>query len=435
MRSQRRSERPRENGSASSRKGYSMRSTIWALVAVLLLLPVAAVPAFASGGDKGDWELGIYGGWGWWDDYGMFHPDDDNIWGLRFGHFFSPRWSLEVSGQKATTDTEFETLGLANEEMKFSSLRLNALYNLGAPGDGFRPFLTAGLGQEKVSVETFGESCDFGFNAGAGFRLFMGSKFNLRADGRYVRVKVGDEVDDSQSNYEATLGLNFIFGGKHHEEAAAVQAAPNQPPTVSCAADRAEVLPGEPVNIVVTASDPEGDPLTYEWSTSVGRVTGAGTSASLDFTGATPPATAAVTVRATDNHGNTASSDCSVRLVEPVRKAEAVSCVAGGFPKNLSRISNVDKACLDDVAQRLSADPRARVIVIGHSDSKETGSALAQQRADAVKTYLVRERNVDEARIEVRSSGSTKMVAAAGDAQNRRVEVWFVPEGATVPGQ
>jgi outer membrane protein OmpA-like peptidoglycan-associated protein/opacity protein-like surface antigen len=409
-----------------------MRSTIWALVAVLL---VAAVPAFASGGDKGDWELGIYGGWGFWDDYGIFHPDDDNIWGLRFGHFFSPKWSLEASGQKATTDTEFEALGLANEQMKFSSLRLNVLYNLGHPGAGLRPFLTAGLGHEKVSVENYGESCDFGFNAGAGFRLFMGSHFNLRADGRYVRVKVGDEVDDSQSNYEATLGLNYIFGGHHEAVAEAAPPPPNGAPTVTCSADRSQILPGETVNITVVASDPEGDPLTYEWATSAGHVTGSGTSATLDFTGATPPATAAVTVRVKDNHGNAASSDCSVQLVEPVRKAEAVSCVAGGFPKNLSRISNVDKACLDDVAQRLSADPRARVVVIGNADSKETGANLAQQRADAVKTYLVRERNVDEARIEVRSAGSTKMVAAAGDAGNRRVEVWFVPEGAEIPGQ
>src|SRR5258705_5809 len=159
------------------------------------------------------------------------------------------------------------------------------------------------------------------------------------------------------------------------------------------------------------------------------------TSAPLDLRGARPPATAASPVRVTDKQGNTEASGWSVRLVEPVRKAEAVSCVAGGFPRNLSRISNVDKACLDDVAQRLSADPRARVIVIGHSDSKETGSALAKQRADAVKTYLVRERNVDEARIEVRSAGSTKMLAAAGDPGNRRVEVWFVPEGATIPGE
>jgi len=48
-----------------------MRSTILALVAVLL---VAAGPAFAGNGEKGDWELGIYGGYGWLDDYGFFHP-------------------------------------------------------------------------------------------------------------------------------------------------------------------------------------------------------------------------------------------------------------------------------------------------------------------------------------------------------------------------
>jgi outer membrane protein OmpA-like peptidoglycan-associated protein len=224
-----------------------------------------------------------------------------------------------------------------------------------------------------------------------------------------------------------------MFGGGHKEEAAAVEAAPNQPPTVSCAADRSEILPGETVNVRATASDPEGDRMTYEWTATGGRVTGAGTSATFDFTGATPPANATITVRVTDDHGNAASSDCSVRLLEPVRAAEAVSCIAGGFPRNLSRISNVDKACLDDVAQRLSADPRARVIVIGHADSRETD--VAQQRGDAVKTYLVRERSVDESRITVRSSGSTKLMAAAGDAQNRRVEVWFVPEGATVPGE
>src|SRR5258705_9232189 len=109
MKSERRLGQPRENGPARIKKGHSMRSIIWALVAVLL---VAASPAFASGGDKGDWELGIYGGWGWWDDYGIFRPDPDNIWGLRFGHFFSPQWSLEASGQKATTDTEFKVLGL-----------------------------------------------------------------------------------------------------------------------------------------------------------------------------------------------------------------------------------------------------------------------------------------------------------------------------------
>jgi outer membrane protein OmpA-like peptidoglycan-associated protein len=162
-------------------------------------------------------------------------------------------------------------------------------------------------------------------------------------------------------------------------------------------------------------------------------VTGNDANATIDFTGATPPATATVTVRVSDDHGNTASSDCSVRLIAPARQAEAVSCIAGGFPRNLARLTNVDKACLDDVAQRLGSDPRARVIVIGHCDSHERPSAVAGKRADAVKDYLVNERSIEGSRIETRSAPADTGADATAQAGNRRVEVWFMPEGAAEP--
>ena len=164
------------------------------------------------------------------------------------------------------------------------------------------------------------------------------------------------------------------------------------------------------------------------WTTSAGRVTGTGTSATLDFTGVTAPSSATVTVRATDASGNSATSDCSVRLAQAQVKAEAVSCIAGGFPNNRARLNNVDKACLDDVAQRLSADPRARVIVVGSADATET-AGVGQQRADAVRDYLVNERRIEVARIESRVGTGTS--AQAG----RQVTVWFVPEGATAPSE
>ena len=287
-------------------------------------------------------------------------------------------------------------------------------------------------------MDTFGESCDFGWNAGAGFRVFLSPHWNLRADGRYVSTKVGDQVDKRQHNEEATLGLGWILGGKkkeHVEESHAEPPPPppNQPPTVSCAAERAEILPGETVNLTATASDPESDPLTYEWSTTAGKVTGTSTTATLDFTGVTPPASATVTVKVSDNHDHTASSQCAVRLLEPVKPAEAVSCFAGGFPLNLSRITNVDKACLDDVAQKLGSDPRAHVVVIGHADSHEKSSVIGQRRAQAVKDYLVKERSIDEGRVTARSAPADTGADAAAQAGNRRVEVWFVPEGAAEP--
>jgi outer membrane protein OmpA-like peptidoglycan-associated protein len=118
--------------------------------------------------------------------------------------------------------------------------------------------------------------------------------------------------------------------------------------------------------------------------------------------------------------------------MEPVKAAEAVSCTAGDFPRNLARLSNVDKACLDDVAQKLSSDPRAHVVVIGHSDSHETAKGVDQKRADAAKTYLVKERGVDGSRVTVRAAGSTKPLGTDA-AANRGVEIWFVPEGAADP--
>jgi len=413
-------------------KGHSMRLTIVALVGLLLL---AASPVFAGGGEKGDWELGAYGGYGWLDDYGFFHPKDHFLYGARIGYFLSDHWNLEFGAQRLKTDTEPDVLGVPVTDFKISSLRLNLLYNLGAPGKGVRPFLTAGLGHEKTEVEDFGESCDYGWNAGAGLRIFLSPHVNLRMDGRYVRTKVGDAIDESQGNVEATLGLGFLFGGRHHEAAAVIETpppAPNQAPTVTCAADRAQVLPGETVRITATATDPEGGPLTYAWSTTGGQVSGTDPATTLDFTGATPPANATVTVRVTDDHGNTATCDASVALMAPVKPAEAVSCTAGEFPRNLARLSNVDKACLDDVAQKLSSDPRAHVVVIGYSDAHETAKGVDQKRADAVQTYLVKERSVDGSRVTVRAAGSTKPIGTDA-AGNRRVEVWFVPEGAAEP--
>ena len=414
-----------------------MRSTMLALVAVLL---VAAAPAYAGGGEKGDWELGIYGGYGWLDDYGMFHPKDDLLFGGRIGYFLSSRWNVELSAQRLSTETEFDILGLSDVEVHNDSYRFNALYNFGA-GKSFRPFLTAGLGKEKFSVANFGESCDIGWNAGAGFRWFMSPHWNFRVDGRYVSAKVGDPIDESQKNMELTLGLGWVIGGHHdaepQEEAQAEPPTPNQAPTVSCSSERPEILPGESVSMQATASDPEGDPLTYAWTTTTGRVTGNGATATFDFTGVTPPATATVTVRASDGHGNNVSCDNTVRLREPVQQAEAVSCIAGGFARNRSLVGNLDKACLDDVAQRLSADPRARVVVIGHADSQESPSSVAQRRADAVKEYLVKERGIDSSRITTSSAAAKKPLSTGTDsearANNRRVEVWFVPEGANAP--
>jgi len=404
------------------------------MVAVLL---AAAGPAFA-GGEKGQLELGGFVGYGWLDDYAGINPKNHVLYGGRLGYFLTHNWELEASYKRLHTDSRLDpALALPDFDLNFSAWRGNLLFNFGGAGSGVRPFVTVGGGSEKVDLPdaTFGaDSRDFGWNAGGGLRFFLSRKVNLRLEGRYVSVKV-EGLDDAQHQTEAMAGLGILFGG-HHEKVAEVEPAPapapNQPPTVSCAAERAQILPGETVVVRATASDPENGPLTYAWTTTGGTVNGTDATGTLDFTGATPPVNATVTVRVTDDHGNTATCDAAVQLMAPVKPAEAVSCTAGNFPRNLARLSNVDKACLDDVAQKLTSDPRAHVVVIGYSDTHETVKGIDQKRADAVRDYLSRERSVEGTRVTVRASGSTKPLGTDA-AGNRRVEIWFVPEGAKDP--
>src|SRR5688572_11682229 len=213
----------------------------------------------------------------------------------------------------------------------------------------------------------------------------------------------------------------------------------NRGPTVSCEIERTTLQPGESTRVRAIASDADGDALTYTWSATAGRIVGTGATVNFESTGITPPASATIRVRVSDGRGGDAEATCPVRMeARAVTRVEAISCTAGGFPRNLARLNNVDKACLDDVATRLRSDPRSRVIVIGHADSGERmPEVLARRRAEAVRDYLVRERGVEESRITVRSAAATKPLDtgtdAAARARNRRVEIWLVPEGATAP--
>jgi outer membrane protein OmpA-like peptidoglycan-associated protein len=211
-------------------------------------------------------------------------------------------------------------------------------------------------------------------------------------------------------------------------------AKPNGNPTVSCEVERSTLLPGESTGVRATASDPEGDPLSYSWSASAGTVSGSGPAVTFNSTGVAPGSSASITVRVSDGRGGSAQASCPVRVNAPeARRPEAVTCVSEGFPPNRARLNNVDKACLDDVASKLKQDPRSRVIVVGFADAKERRpDVLARQRGEAVKTYLVKNQGIEESRITVR----TKTAAGADPAEqkrNRRVEVVFVPEGASVP--
>jgi outer membrane protein OmpA-like peptidoglycan-associated protein len=87
----------------------------------------------------------------------------------------------------------------------------------------------------------------------------------------------------------------------------------------------------------------------------------------------------------------------------------------------------IGKRILDDVALRLQSEPRATTVIIGYSDPKEHRPAqVAGDRATHAVKYLG-EKGIDASRVTTRTGSGQ----AGADTQNRRIDVIWVPEGAT----
>jgi outer membrane protein OmpA-like peptidoglycan-associated protein len=205
-----------------------------------------------------------------------------------------------------------------------------------------------------------------------------------------------------------------------------VEPKPNHPPTITCSADRSSVFAGERVHITTNATDPDGDKLTYTWRANSGQVVGSDAAVDFDTTGLAP-GTYTITVRVDDGRGGAADcmSSVEVKPVPPPPQASKINECAFGKPLS-TRIDNVCKRILDDVALRLQNEPRATAVIIGYSDPKERRpDKIAGDRGTNAVKYLG-EKGIDASRVATRTG-----TGQAGATNNRRIDVILVPEGAT----
>jgi outer membrane protein OmpA-like peptidoglycan-associated protein len=93
------------------------------------------------------------------------------------------------------------------------------------------------------------------------------------------------------------------------------------------------------------------------------------------------------------------------------------------YKPNSGYVDNRSKAVLDDVALKLQQDPNLNVVLSGSADSGEPHS-LGLQRAQNAMAYLTKFKGIDPQRIQ------TKAATEPG----RKVEVWTLPAGSTLPG-
>ena len=192
---------------------------------------------------------------------------------------------------------------------------------------------------------------------------------------------------------------------------------PNTDPKVSLSLDKNEVHMGETVKATATASDSEGDPISYSWSVGGNKRSETGSSININTAGMGGGAHS-VSVTAKDDRGGSASANASLKVRENI------------IIQVNRRLNNEAKAKLDEIALKMQQNTQLRAKITGHTDDRgsEKGNEKAgMKRAGRVKDYLVKQHNIGDSRITTKSAGEGKPIAdnktAEGRKENRRVEI------------
>jgi peptidoglycan-associated lipoprotein len=187
----------------------------------------------------------------------------------------------------------------------------------------------------------------------------------------------------------------------------------NNDPRASLTVSPKEVYPSwspkvNKATATCVASDPDGDPLTYSWDSTGGRLTGSGASVTWYPPEEEERGRYQITCRVSDGRGGTAQARDDVALIPDPEHPKGIGKVFFEFDRY--DLDAEDMAVLDRVASHLRANRTLRVTVEGHTcfiATEEYNLALGQHRADAIRNYLV-EAGINLARIETVSYGESR---------------------------
>ena len=181
----------------------------------------------------------------------------------------------------------------------------------------------------------------------------------------------------------------------------------NRPPTVKATCNPCTVYVGEKSQLSADAQDPDGDTLTYQWTTPAG---------SLDNPAIVKPVWTApmtvgsvpATVTVNDGKGGTASDTVTLQVIQRAAKVYTFEDVHFDFDRYTLRPEAM--RVLEQAVSAMKEDATLRLTIEGNTCSIGTAEynlALGERRANAVRDYLT-QNGVNAARLQSVSYGEEK---------------------------
>ena len=163
----------------------------------------------------------------------------------------------------------------------------------------------------------------------------------------------------------------------------------NRPPTVKAVCDPCSVQVGQSSTVRAQANDPDGDQLTYRWTSPQGTLATAGAQQS-QWTAPQQEGTVPVTVTVNDGRGGTATDTVNIQVTRPPVKQYTFEDVHFEFDRFNLRPEAT--RVLDEAVNAMREDATLRLEIEGHTcniGTAEYNLALGDRRANAVRDYLV----------------------------------------------
>jgi outer membrane protein OmpA-like peptidoglycan-associated protein len=330
-----------------------------------------------------------------------------------------------------------------------------------ATGTGFSPS-TTDAGSKTVTVTATGDSSAttevsgpfkkgdtlYVANGGSGFKYDW--KVNGQSAGTGSELVLADSV--------RSVSLTVTTSGTSSADASVVVDSLTKP-TINFTINPSTVAYGASVPLAARATGSAcTNPVTIRYSgqgvsgsTFDSRALTFDMSNRIKVQSKTVPVTATVT----DSKNQTASAVANVTVtLQPAATHQDIL-----FPARSARVNNVAKRyLLEQIAPQAKADPQAKVILVGHKEASEKlPKNLDDARTANSAAVLTAGKgvcaNLDLSQVQVKSAGtdqaaekkplfgdaSVKELAGQAvkqgtkGAEDRRVEVWFVPSGAEMP--